>query len=144
MGFRQGNGVGLDPGVSIRVSLPGVRRPDDGAPLRGDGDRSGGTPGLSVGHLLDYPDVDLLCPAGAAIFILDKNLVALSFEGARSGQVVPQFPLTPIFAELAGIGIAGLLASAILTLDSSINSSAANGWQTPSVGTRVSERTGVR
>ena len=81
--------------------------------------------GYLLGVCLTIPVWIYFALLGTAIFVLDKNLAALSFEGAQPEQVVPQFLLTHVPAGLAGIGIAGLLASAMSTLDSSINSSAA-------------------
>jgi len=81
--------------------------------------------GYILGIVLIIPVWIYFALLGTAIFVLHRHLGVVPLEGAKPEQVIPQFLLTHVPAGLAGIGIAGLLASAMSTLDSSINSSAA-------------------
>ncbi len=62
---------------------------------------------------------------GTALYVFYKNFPTLALDNAEPEVVFPYFILTQVPAGVAGFVIAGLLASAMSTLDSSINASAA-------------------
>ncbi len=62
---------------------------------------------------------------GTALYVFYKHYPAPVLNGAEPEGVLPYFILTEVPAGVAGFVIAGLLAAAMSTLDSSINASAA-------------------
>ena len=62
---------------------------------------------------------------GTALYVFYKHYPAAALNGAEPEGVFPYFILTQVPAGVAGFVIAGLLAAAMSTLDSSINASAA-------------------
>ena len=62
---------------------------------------------------------------GTALYVFVKVVPATGLEGLAADAVFPRFILTQLPAGLAGLVLTGLLASAMSTLDSSINATAA-------------------
>ena len=81
--------------------------------------------GFVLGTLLVLPAWVYFSFIGTALYVFYKHFPAPALEGAKPEEVFPYFILTQVPAGLAGFVIAGMLAAAMSTLDSSINSSAA-------------------
>lgn len=81
--------------------------------------------GFVLSTLLTVPVWVYFSFVGSALFVYYAHFPEQLKEGLKPEQVFPYFILTMVPAGVAGFVIAGLLAAAMSTLDSSINASAA-------------------
>ncbi len=81
--------------------------------------------GFVLSTLLTVPVWVYFSFVGSALFVYYAHFPEQLKEGLQPEQVFPYFILTMVPAGVAGFVIAGLLAAAMSTLDSSINASAA-------------------
>lgn len=81
--------------------------------------------GFFLGIVLTVPVWLYFAFVGTALFVYYNNYPDEMIDGISPEGVFPHFTLTKVPAGLAGFVIAGLLAAAMSTLDSSINASAA-------------------
>ncbi len=81
--------------------------------------------GFVLGTILIIPVWLYFSFVGTALYVFYKNFPTPALENAAPEMVFPYFILTEVPAGVAGFVVAGLLASAMSTLDSSINASAA-------------------
>ena len=80
--------------------------------------------GFVLGTILTVPVWLYFAFIGTALYVFYKNFPTTALDGAEPEEVFPYFILTQVPAGVAGFVIAGLLAAAMSTLDSSINASA--------------------
>ena len=85
----------------------------------------GARQGFLLGTVLTIPVWFYFALVGTALYVFYKNFADPALDGAEPEAVFPYFIFTQIPAGVAGFVIAGLLAAAMSTLDSSINASAA-------------------
>ena len=78
-----------------------------------------------IGCCLAVPTWTLFLFLGTCLYVYVKMVPGTGLEGLEPDQIFPRFILTQLPAGLAGFVITGLLASAMSTLDSSINATAA-------------------
>ena len=81
--------------------------------------------GVLLGTLLTIPVWLYFAFIGTALYVFYQHFPAPALQGAEPEEVFPYFILTQVPAGVAGFVIAGLVAAAMSTLDSSINASAA-------------------
>ena len=81
--------------------------------------------GFVLGTLLTIPVWLYFAFVGTALYVFYKHFPTPALSGVQPEEVFPYFVLTEIPPGVAGFVIAGLLAAAMSTLDSSINASAA-------------------
>jgi SSS family solute:Na+ symporter len=81
--------------------------------------------GFVLGTVLTIPVWLYFAFVGTALYVFYKNFPAPELVGVEPEEVFPHFVLTQIPAGVAGFVMAGMLAAAMSTLDSSINASAA-------------------
>jgi len=81
--------------------------------------------GFLLGTALTIPVWVYFAFVGTALFVFFKNFPAAELESLEAEEVFPFFILTRIPAGVAGLVFSGLLAAAMSTVDSSINSAAA-------------------
>ena len=92
------------------------------AAARSDKDASRGA---IIGCCLAVPTWTYFVFLGTALYVFVKVVPNTGLEGLPADAVFPRFILTQLPAGLAGLVLTGLLASAMSTLDSSINATAA-------------------
>jgi SSS family solute:Na+ symporter len=80
--------------------------------------------GLILGTCLTIPVWIYFAFVGTALYVFYQHFPTTALDGTNPEEVFPYFILTKIPAGVAGFVIAGLLAAAMSTLDSSINASA--------------------
>jgi SSS family solute:Na+ symporter len=78
-----------------------------------------------IGCCLAIPTWTYFLFLGTSLFVFVKVVPQSGLEGLDADQVFPRFILTHVPAGIGGLVITGLLASAMSTLDSSINATAA-------------------
>jgi len=81
--------------------------------------------GFVLGTALTIPVWLYFAFIGTALYVFYQNFPAPALDNAKPEEVLPYFILTRVPVGVAGFVIAGLLAAAMSTLDSSINASAA-------------------
>ena len=81
--------------------------------------------GAVIGCCLAVPTWTYFVFLGTALYVFVKVVPNTGLEGLPADAVFPRFILTQLPAGLAGLVLTGLLASAMSTLDSSINATAA-------------------
>ena len=81
--------------------------------------------GFILGTALIIPVWMYFAFIGTALYVYYKAFPATALNGVQPEEVFPYFILTQVPAGVAGFILAGLLAAAMSTLDSSINASAA-------------------
>lgn len=78
-----------------------------------------------IGCCLAVPTWTYFLFLGTSLYVFVKTVPGTGLEGLAADQIFPRFILTQIPAGFAGFVLSGLLASAMSTLDSSINATAA-------------------
>ena len=81
--------------------------------------------GAVIGCCLAVPTWTYFVFLGTALYVFVKVVPNTGLEGLPADAIFPRFILTQLPAGLAGLVLTGLLASAMSTLDSSINATAA-------------------
>jgi len=81
--------------------------------------------GYLLGTFLIVPIWVYFAFIGTALYVFYQHFPTTALDGAKAEEVFPYFILTQIPPGVAGFIIAGMLAAAMSTLDSSINASAA-------------------